>query len=292
VIASISAIDPVYIILGFIVYLCSFIIQALRFQVLLRNEVKLPDLFNIVCVHTFINNLLPARTGEVSYIYLVKKICHRSTGEGITSLITARIFDFLILSLFFLISISLLKDVPAQINDFLLVIQVLLILAIITLVLVLYFDERFLHFIYQFITKFKLNRYKIMQNLIKIVDETIQSYKVIKTQHILWKIFTLTIGTWLIMYLLYGIILYSFNIRIPFPAIILIVSVSAVLPLLPIYAIGGFGTTEVTITAFLIAFGVSSETAIVVSFGAHIIGFIYSSLAGIFGLWKINWKAR
>jgi hypothetical protein len=290
VIASLSAIDPVYIILGFIIYLCSFYIQAIRFRVLLQEEVPVSDLFNIVCIHTFINKLLPARTGEVSYIYLVKKMCRRSTGDGIASLVAARIFDFLILSIFFLFSIALLENIPAQISDILLIIQVLLIILIITLLLVLYFDEQFLHILYRFIEAFRLDRYKKVQYLIKIADETIQSYKVMKTHHILWKTFATTLGTWLVMYLFYGILLYSFSIRVPFPVISLIVSVVAVLPLLPIYAIGGFGTTEVTTTAFLIAFGVSSETAIVASFGVHIIGLIYGAIAGLYGLWRMNWK--
>jgi uncharacterized protein (TIRG00374 family) len=290
VIAALSAIDPGYIILGFIIYMCSFYIQALRFRVLLRDEVTVSDLFNIVCVHTFINKLLPARTGEVSYIYLVKKVCQRSTGDGIASLLAARIFDFLILSIFFLISIALLENVPAQISDILMVIQILLILLIITLLLVLYFDEQFLQVIYRIIGRFRLDRYKKVQYLIKIADDTIQSYKVIKTRHILWKTFTTTLGTWLVMYVFYGILLYSFNIRVPLPVISLIVSVVAVLPLLPIYAIGGFGTTEVTTTAFLIAFGISSETAIVASFGVHIIGLIYGAIAGLYGLWRMNWK--
>jgi glycosyltransferase 2 family protein len=291
VIASFSAINPVFIIIGFVVYICSFYINALRFHFLLRKEVKVSDLFNIVCVHTFMNNLLPARTGEVSYIYLIKKVCRISTGEGIASLATARIFDFLILSIFFLFSIVFLENIPAQISYILLIIQILLIILIITLLLFLYFDEQFLQILYHFIGRFRLDRYKKVQYLTRIADETIQSYKVMKTHHILWNTLATTIGEWLVMYLLYGIFLYSFNIRIPLPAIILIVSVSAVLPLLPIYAIGGFGTTELTVTAFLIAFGVSSETAIVVSFGTHILGLIYCSLTGIYGMWKINFKA-
>jgi len=284
VITALSAVNPLFLILGFLVYIGSFFIQALRFQGLLREELQLSDIFNIVCVHTFINKLLPARTGEVSYIYLVNNVCQRSTGDGIASLITVRIFDFLVLSIFFVFSIGLLGNVPVQISSILPVIQGLLILVVITLVLVLYFDERFLHVIYSFIEKFKLNRYRYVQSLIKIADETIQSYKVMKKQHILWKTFTLTLGTWLMMLLFYGILLYAFDIRIPVSAVFLIISVVAVLPLLPIYAIGGFGTTEVTTTVFLMAFGINGETAIIASFGIHIVGLTYSVIAGFYGI--------
>jgi len=73
VIATLAGIDPLYLIAGFVLYVCSYFFRALRFHILLNGEVGLWDLFNIVCVHNMMNNILPARTGELSYIYLLKR---------------------------------------------------------------------------------------------------------------------------------------------------------------------------------------------------------------------------
>jgi len=69
--------------------------------------VGIRDLFKIVCVHNMMNNLLPARTGEVSYIYLINKVHERDISEGIATLVVARVFDFIVISgIFFVQSCS------------------------------------------------------------------------------------------------------------------------------------------------------------------------------------------
>lgn len=62
---TLTSIDPIYIITGFILYLSSYFFRALRFHILLNNKVSIKHLFSIVCVHNMANNILPARTGEV-----------------------------------------------------------------------------------------------------------------------------------------------------------------------------------------------------------------------------------
>ncbi len=67
------------------------------------------------------NNLLPARTGELSYVYLLKTEQKITTGEGLATLVIARIFDFIIISIFFLPLFLFIKNLTA---DFLIVIEI------------------------------------------------------------------------------------------------------------------------------------------------------------------------
>ncbi len=112
IITTLADIDPLYLIVGFVLYACSYFFRALRFQVLLNGEVGIRNLFNIVCVQNMANNILPARTGELSYIYLLKKLHNITTGEGFATLLVARVFDFFAISLLFFISALMIQDLP------------------------------------------------------------------------------------------------------------------------------------------------------------------------------------
>ena len=63
VITTLASIDPLYLIAGFVLYVCSYFFRALRFHILLNREIGLRDLFNIVCVHNMANNILPSLLG-------------------------------------------------------------------------------------------------------------------------------------------------------------------------------------------------------------------------------------
>ena len=73
IITTLASIDPLYLIVGFILYLCSYLFRALRFHILLNREVGLRDLFNIVCVHNMVNNILPACIDEQLTCFLYVK---------------------------------------------------------------------------------------------------------------------------------------------------------------------------------------------------------------------------
>ncbi len=51
IITTLAGIDPLYLIAGFVLYVCSYFFRALRFYILLNRDVGLRDMFNIVCVH-------------------------------------------------------------------------------------------------------------------------------------------------------------------------------------------------------------------------------------------------
>ena len=71
VIITLKNINPLFLIAGFILYTGGLtVLRTWRFHILLNKEVSVKDLFPITCVVNMMNNLLPARTGELSYIYL------------------------------------------------------------------------------------------------------------------------------------------------------------------------------------------------------------------------------
>jgi len=143
IISIISHINPVYLLAGFMLYASSYFFRAWRFHLLLNREVSIKDLFNIVCVHNATNNLLPARTGELSYIYLLKKINNKTVGDGIATLVVSRIFDFIALIILFFFAIVLITDIPKIIMDALWIIAFFGIFLLIVLVILLTRGKKF-----------------------------------------------------------------------------------------------------------------------------------------------------
>ncbi|UCH88148.1 MAG: flippase-like domain-containing protein [Thermoplasmata archaeon] len=274
-----SEVKPIYIILGLIFYSLSYVFRALRFYFLLNKKVKFKDLLIIVFVHNMMNTILPARTGELSYIYLLKK--HKIPLEDrIATLALARIFDFIIIACFLITAILFLRDLPMVITSIFWVVALCMIILIIILTALLYYTDSFKNSINRFAVKLKINRFKTTNRMMKVIEDTIMSFKKFKSQRILLKNSVISLSIWIILFITYYFFIRAFRIELSFIEIVVTGSFITFLPILPIYGAGGFGTTEGAITIIMVAFGIAESHAIVASFGIHIIGFIYIIILG------------
>lgn len=67
-----EALNPLYIGVGFTLYAFSSFLRAYRWHLMIK-DINMKDFFLINNVHIFLNNILPARTGEFSFFYMLKK---------------------------------------------------------------------------------------------------------------------------------------------------------------------------------------------------------------------------
>ncbi|OGZ97686.1 MAG: hypothetical protein A3D41_03280, partial [Candidatus Sungbacteria bacterium RIFCSPHIGHO2_02_FULL_41_12b] len=87
-----------YILFAFLFYLLVNLVRSWRFNLLLGNSVMFRDVASISFIHNFLVSLLPFRTGELSYAYLLKKYRGVSISTGLGTLFLARFFDILIVA--------------------------------------------------------------------------------------------------------------------------------------------------------------------------------------------------
>jgi uncharacterized membrane protein YbhN (UPF0104 family) len=71
--------------------------RAARFWVLLRRTVPIPLLLGITLARNLFVDLLPARTGELSYVYLLARTARRTPEEGLATLLMALFLDVIAL---------------------------------------------------------------------------------------------------------------------------------------------------------------------------------------------------
>jgi uncharacterized protein (TIRG00374 family) len=91
------------IILGFIFYLVSYIAVSARWGILFSEGMKKRGIFSLLILfpmtasHQFMANILPARAGDLTIVYLAKKKLNIDPSLAMSSLIIARAFDVMIL---------------------------------------------------------------------------------------------------------------------------------------------------------------------------------------------------
>lgn len=97
--------DPAWLTIGCGWYLLTNLLRAYRFYVLLdadtiRHPLQiLPEMFTL----SLLNNVLPSRSGELSFPFFMQRRYAISIGDGTATLLLARIFDLLSVILLYLV---------------------------------------------------------------------------------------------------------------------------------------------------------------------------------------------
>lgn len=99
IVKDFSCLNIYYVIFGFLLYAFSSFLRAYRWHSMIR-EIKMWDFFIINNIHIFSNNIMPARTGELSFFYLIKKR-GVNFSKSFWIFLLARLMDALALSGFF-----------------------------------------------------------------------------------------------------------------------------------------------------------------------------------------------
>jgi len=106
--AGLALLEGNAVLLSFILYGFSQLGRALRWKLLLRS-MSLKDLFLVNTANIFFNNILPARTGELSWFYYTRKLGLRLE-VSLWTFLMGRFYDLFSLSALFLISYALVRN--------------------------------------------------------------------------------------------------------------------------------------------------------------------------------------
>jgi conserved hypothetical protein len=287
--------NPVYLLAGFILYLSSYLFRSWRFHILLNNEVGIKDLFHIECVHNMMNNLLPARTGELSYIYLLKKNNCRTTGDGLATLVVARIFDFIIISALFLSALFLYHDISSGLMKYLWLVFLFFVIMLVLILALIFSGNWTQSVIKNFCIKIHIGDTSVGQLLLQKSEETIQCVSRIFGNKmsfipVFMRCLILTAFIWASLYLMIFVLMYAMGFTLSFPLVLLGSTFAIFSTVLPIQGIGGFGTTESAWVIGFVILGVSGDIAINSGFGYHILVLIFTVILGGFGFFILRKK--
>lgn len=283
---TIQRISPSAILVGFIFY-CIFILsKTIRFRQLLAINQSTLKLLPIFALHTFWGNILPFRSGDLSYIILMKSQEQVTGIKSLASLMLASIIDLtLLIGLISITSLLLRSDLVGLSYFGLLVLPILFGISILGLMGSALFARKklnclintFENWVQDF--NFRLIQW-ITAKILAIIKELL-STSLDKHFLLTWvySIISMTIRFGFQIYLIV-----EMGVEVPIINLIFALVFTNIFNLLPIQSIGNFGTIEAPFSWALIHFGTTKEVALVTAFSLHIIILAYCLPIGLYGL--------
>ncbi|MCP4367782.1 MAG: flippase-like domain-containing protein [Deltaproteobacteria bacterium] len=276
-----------FLIIGFLCYALSFYLRTVRFRVLLSQNKSVKHLFPIVLVHYTALNIIPARLGELSYVYLLKKVNHVSAGCSISTLIMARVFDQIAISTLFLIS-SRFVNLQAQWMETLkLTIEGFLVVIFVGVIFILMYKEKFAELLKKLISRFRWDNYKIIQRIMRQMEDIVVALKEIQVKRKAIRILGLSATIWICIFNINYVLLKAFDVHLSYAEIVW-ASTLIILSVLPVPSLNFAGFREITWTGIALALGVPKNVAIVSAFGTHILSTLFLCVFGVYGFWGLR----
>lgn len=283
VLTTISEIDVKFLVFGFFLYLFSYYFRSLRFYLLLNKSVGINDLMHIVSVHQLASNILPAKLGEFTYVFLLKNTHKKTIGESTATLTVARLMDILSISILFFFSITMMKNLPGFIIDALWLISLFDLFIIVILLILLFSGRKLLEQLRKVTNKYGAAKFKTVEFFLRKSTEAVNSLEKVNKISTIILCFLFSLLIWIFNYSMLSILFTAMNIEFSFAKAILAASFMLFASLLPIRGIGGFGTSEAFWTMILVPLGLSFESSVIFGFSYHIILTLYYLIIGGLG---------
>lgn len=276
-----------YIIMAGLCYFLQYLGRAIRFSFLLREaRPGFQNTFDIVCVHNFLNHILPARIGESSYLVLMNRCCNVKMMYCIASLFSARIMDLLCICAIFLFSLTFMygrEGGLATRSAYMFIIPVLI--AVLLFVILMFLGKivkSFCEFVAYLFNRLSQGA-KIAHYFTEKATDLQNHLALVNRLDIVIKAGTATIVIWLCNIAMFSILMKGFGHPMRFLEIALGSTGAALANVLPINGFGSFGTLEAGWTIAFMFVGLSKDVAIATGFGIHIIAFAYAAFFAAIG---------
>ena len=267
------------------------VLRARRYQILLKPEtIPFGSIFCVTLIRNIFVDLLPARIGSLSYIYLMNKRLRYSFETSASTFLLSMVFDFLTLSPFLLLAIFVVGMGVTAISSAAMMLAAAVFLGAVGLCLwklpeLLRLITSLLKSILLF---FGWMDKKWASTGLEKLELTVRSLKAIQKQGIYWPVFGLSLvirgAKYVSLYFLLAALLrgHGFSLKsLSFFKTILGITGAELTSALPIKGLGGFGTWE---SAWALTFQMmdfDSKIAIISGIGVHLITNLFEYSLGI-----------
>ncbi|TAL33459.1 MAG: flippase-like domain-containing protein [Spirochaetes bacterium] len=286
--------DADYRLLGLacVIYVFSNLFKSIRFAVLLKDlEVPQFKLFAITSYHNFFNQILPARTGELTFVYYLKKLAGADISRGLHALLVTRIFDFIIVAAFFVCSIII--HYGRQTSVALLAVGIgFLALSIVSLFYLKWIVILSRSVFERTMAVLRLREKSIVKKVLAKVIEVEDEFSGFDTKRFIPGLAFTSLLVWGALYSMSFVTIHAFGVDINFMQSVAGATGAVLTNVLPINSFGSFGTLEVGWTGGFMLVGMGEQDAITTGFGNHILNFVAAAAIAIAGAIVLKVKNR
>jgi len=257
--------------LALLAYLVNILLRALRFTNLIYSRpVKWLELIPISALHNILMYLLPAKTGDVTYVFIAKDRLDLSLTEGTATLFAARFYDFSVVALFLMVLLPLSKDkIPGWIFLPAIIFCGVILVGTLGIIAFLKFSKPTLESVSSLTEPQK--QASLLQKIRVAWHKFIAGLREIQEHGAHGKVALITAGIWLCVYSNFYFAAKSMGLPVAFYHIAIISMVMIPLSLLPLQGFANIGTHEVGWTSVLVAFNYPYKTALAIAAGSHFV---------------------
>ena len=277
------------LLIGFTCYCLLVLAKASRFRALLNLDSSVHQIFPILALHTFWGNILPMRTGDVSYVYLMQRRQKVDATQGIASLLVASLIDLILLIGLVIATGWLLRaELRDTFSGTVLYLMPLLIgsglIAVVVLVsvapnLCMRIAERCTG------PLLGLEKRPISWGVNKGL-RVLQELTAFRSNRRFLEVWVYSFMCLIIRFGFQCYLVTEMGIDVPIIEVLFALAFTNVFNLLPVQTIGNFGTTEFPFVWLLKHFGTSVEVATVTGFSLHILILLYCLPLGLYGFFR------
>jgi glycosyltransferase 2 family protein len=237
----------------------------------------------IAAVHNLLLRLLPFRTGELAYAFLVKRAGTAGLGESLFSLLLLRILDSTMVVILFAAALAFHQGTYLGDRTIGLLAASGVALAGIVMILFLVPMLRLgLRLGRWVLSGLKLAHRARVSALLQKIGEAVETFAEAQRSTLL-QISSLSLVQWLLTFGAFHALMLAFGIPVTLSQTVLGSTAAVVTSFLPIGGIGSFGTLEAGWALGFVLVGLDKEVAISSGFGVSISTFIFNAILGLLG---------
>ncbi len=276
------------------IMLLSNLFRAYRKKILVGSDrIGMGDMFLVAMIRNAFNMVLPARTGELSYVYVLTKRFRFPLEIGVSTLMVVMIFDLVIVFSIILISVIIVGINTYAISSVSVILIAIALLAV--SLLVLFFLSNIIDLVLIIYSKildsFKVQEKRLIYRIYSKLLDINNNLKKIRRRRIYWKVYLSSIATRLLKFTSYYLIIhailspfgYSFT-DLNYWVILLATIAAEISAVLPTHALAGFGTYEGAFALAFVILGFTEEISIIVGFSYHLVVLLYTVALGILAM--------
>lgn len=273
-------------------YFLMLIGRTYRYLLFFRKDIRFQRMFSIVNLYNCVNEFLPFRSGELSYLYLMRKEGIEA-GRNVASLILVRFFDFLSVVLFAFVALGILLSSGVTMFGIERYVWILPLLflggCLVFSVFILYFQK-----IIDIAVRI-LNRLPFISPWARWfgakTDEVIRVLRIVWTKKFLWQMISRSLFIWIAMTLAFFFLFRSLGVPLRLVEMFFLIAFPALAMVLPVQGAANVGTFEAAMTVGFLTLGMDKQVAIPAGFAAHSIILLLAigvGLVGLLGMKKIK----
>ena len=298
---TLANLHPPSLALFFAISTAGLLARSLRYWALLDRHVGLWPLMLVTLVRNLFVDLLPARIGSLSYVYMVTTRCGLPLDEALASFFLAFVFDIVAISPLLLLALLAVGGTLPAGGWFLGGLALLLMAGCLV---ALYLMGPVLRLFAQALSKVAARRpgsmsermSARMRRLAQNIDSTADQVDASWQRGVALPVFLISIIVRLCKFGAYYCLLHAVLVphgytwgTLSFPTVFLGIAGAELSATLPLHSLAGFGTYEAAWTLGFTQLGMSTEIAIVSGFATHLLSQIHDYGLGLLAfLWLMR----